>query len=153
MFFSERMFCQREEYSNKTSSDIKISFHFKDNFFFIDYIDEENLRQNLSSDTEYYNPYAIGIIKGNIIVDNQKRIVCKDKKNNKTYRFKRLNNESLINYDIPILGDTLYLIKKDTEDMFMAGKWRNGKKEGTWIFVPKKGFPYYIHYKMGKVIH
>lgn len=134
-------------YSNATSSDI-VLFLDSNKMKFLVYKSESSDSQPQDIIVTYN--YAIGSISF-----EQNYIICNDEKTQKKYKLKALNEELLRNYNMPFLGDTLYVImkpKSPKDGKRYMGRWKNGKKDGYWRFIPNKGESYYKLYKNGKLI-
>lgn len=81
---------------------------------------------------------------------------CINIKDQKTYKLKIINEEKILNINMPyIYQDTLYIIRKRLPNKTNAryfGSWKNRNKNGYWLFIPNGADRYYKLYKDGKFI-
>ncbi|WP_191976355.1 hypothetical protein [Dysgonomonas sp. HGC4] len=134
-------------YSNATSSSIVLSLDCTRMKFSVYKAESSNPKPEDVVITYNY-------ISGNITLKKD-YIICNDEKTKKQYKLKVLSDERLKNCDIPFVEDTLYVIVKPKSqkngERYM-GRWKNGKKDGSWRFITNTGKDYYKFYKDGKLI-
>lgn len=143
-------------YSKSTSSETMLSLDVNRMEFKIFKANDDSL----PNDVVLTHNYASGNISF-----QQGYIICTDEMTQKKFKLKAINEELLKNYNIPFFDDTLYVIVKrlpNKADAIYAGKWKNGKKDGYWRFIPNnktssmvivnKRESFYKLYKDGKLI-
>lgn len=119
----------KEVYSNRNTKDADKSLRLNYDTHIFEVIHGKMVREELDR-----TPDKI-LVKGVFNVENN-RILCRTE-DNRFFTLKRLTSEKIINYDIPYLEDTLYIVSKKLPKKKYAsiihGRWEDGKKDGPWV--------------------